>query len=190
MWVGGPKHPDGTEVACDLPQSLWQKNTGGSDGAGLCVYASNRHSGLWGNNEIFAGLFQWMRQHPGGSYPSKFTRTLEQYCKEQGKPVPPYFQVESDNNLEILERACASGRMPGVTYGFSPSGRYGGQKISHMVSLVHCDKRWCVILDNNYVGPDQLEWMDPQTFLRTHNDTSSGWATIPCFNPPPPPPKN
>src|SRR5262245_24684880 len=34
--VAGPRHPDGTEVQCDLPGELHVRNRGGSDGKGLC----------------------------------------------------------------------------------------------------------------------------------------------------------
>src|SRR5581483_10835823 len=47
--VGGPRHDDGTEVACDLPNDLHLKNTDGSDGAGLCVFCSIAHSARWQN---------------------------------------------------------------------------------------------------------------------------------------------
>src|SRR5262249_52856310 len=36
--VGGPTDDDGTEIACELPGSQQLHNTGGSDGAGLCVF--------------------------------------------------------------------------------------------------------------------------------------------------------
>ncbi len=184
-FVGGPVGRDGTEVLCDLPGSLHQKNAAGSDGAGLCVYASARHSGLWQDDEVFQGLFDWMRRHPGGSYPEKFDRTVRQFCEEKGLPVPRYLQVQS-NDLEILRAACASGRMPGVTYSFSPTGRYSGRRISHMVSLVHAGPRWFVILDNNYPGEEKLEWLTPEEFRRAYTGGRTGWAVI-NLEPGPPP---
>jgi hypothetical protein len=182
--VGGPEK-DGTRLACELPGSLHQKNTGGSDGAGLCVYASARHSGLWQNNAAFAELFQWMKKHPGGSYPSKFKKTLEAFCKERGYPVPPYVQIES-SDLEVLKLACRTGRMPGVTYSRSPTRRYGGQTIAHMVSLVHADDRHFVILDNNYIGDSNYEWMIPEEFLKSYAGRSRGWSIVLLTAPPPP----
>jgi len=188
--VGGARHSDGTEINCDLPGELHQKNTGGSDGAGLCVYASNRHTGRWQNCQQFEYLFEWMKKHPGGSYPEKFTQTLEQCCKEKGWPVPDYLQIES-TDLEILKKISATGRMLGVTYGISPTGRYNGQTIAHMVSLVHADDRHFVVLDNNYPGEDQYEWMTPQEFLKAYASHGNGWAVV-LLNPgpPPPPPRN
>lgn len=186
--VLGRVHEDGTEIRCDLDPTLHQRNTGGSDGAGLCVFASMRHTGLWQGSEVFAGLFQWMRKHPGGSYPSKTDQMIDRFCKETGKPKPRYLQVEG-GDLEVLRKACQSGRMPGVTYSFSPSGRYGGSRISHMVSLVHADSKWFVVLDNNYPGKadkeEVYEWLTPQEFARSY---APGWAVI-LLDPPGPPPR-
>lgn len=189
--VGGARNADGTELQCDLPEELHQKNRGGSDGSGLCVYASNRHTGRWQNCKQFDYLFEWMWKHPGGSYPEKFTQTLEQCCKEKGWPVPDYIQVEG-TDLEILKRACATGRMPGVTYGRSPTGRYGGSSISHMVSLPHADDKWFVVLDNNYPGGQNYEWMSPDEFRKAYTATSGkGWAVVLLQpGPPPAPPRN
>ena len=64
--VGGPRHPDGTELDCDLPEPFHVKNRGGSDGAGLCVFASMRHSGLWADEpERTEAAF--MRRAPDGN---------------------------------------------------------------------------------------------------------------------------
>jgi hypothetical protein len=187
--VGGPKLDDGTEVDCDLPPALHVKNRGGSDGAGLCVFASLRHSGQWHNEPVLTGLFEWMFSKPGGGYPDKVTRCIETYSREKGLPQPLYLQIEGDD-LDVLKAACKSGRMPGVTYSYSPTGRYGGQRIAHMVTLVHADDRWFAILDNNYPGENAIEWMDPATFLKVYTGGRSGWAVIPLSPGPPPPPKN
>lgn len=192
--VGGSVHPDGTAVACDLPDRFHQKNTGGSDGAGLCVYASARHTGRWQNDAAFEGLFDWMRSKPGGSYPEKFDKTLKQFCQEKGLPVPRYIQVEG-GDLEILKLACKTGRMPGVTYCVSPTGRYGGQRIAHMTSLAGAGegkgpdgKGWYVILDNNY--PQSYEWMSESEFRKAYTGMGGGWAIVLLLPSPPPPPRN
>jgi hypothetical protein len=46
--VGGPRHADGTEIACDLPGELHRANTS-SKGLGLCVFTSIHHSAVWQN---------------------------------------------------------------------------------------------------------------------------------------------
>lgn len=185
--VNGSVFSDGTEIRCDLPPDFHVKNRGGSDGSGLCVFASLKHSGIWQNDPIFSGLFEWMFSHPGGGYPEKVDRIIAQYCQEKNLPRPPYVQVEG-TDLGILELACKNGLMPGVTYSYSPSGRYGGSRISHMVSLVHADARHFVILDNNF--PKTYEWMSPDEFRKTYTGGRSGWAVIPLRPGPPPVPRN
>lgn len=185
--VSGPEHPDGTRIRCELPGNFHQRNTGGSDGAGLCVFASMRHTGLWQNESAFSGLFNYMRNFPGGGYPSKVDAMLKRYCQEKNLPMPQYLQVEG-SDLEILKAACRSGRMPCVTYGVSPTGRYGGRRIAHMVSLVHADDRHFVILDNNFPGEQAYEWLTPQEFLQAYTAGGGGWAII-LVDPPGAPPR-
>lgn len=185
--VGSFTAPDGTEAACPLPEQFHLKNRGGSDGAGLCVFASITHSATWQGVPQLKDLFQFMFKHPGGGFPSKVTKMIEQKCREQSLPVPEYIQVEGAD-LEVLKLACRSGRMPGVTYCYSPSGRYNGQRISHMVSLVHADDKWFGILDNNY--PRSVEWLTPEEFKKTYTGGGGGWAVILLEPPPPPPPHN
>lgn len=186
--VGGTTSPDGTEeIACDLDKRFHLRNRGGSDGAGLCVFASLKHSSIWQHVWPTQNIFEWMFSRPGGGYPSKVDKVIAAVCKEQGVPVPPYFQVES-RDLEILKLACKTGRMPGVTYNFSPTGRYGGARIAHMVSLAHASDKWFAVLDNNY--PGSFEWMDPATFLRVYAGGGNGWAVVFLNDAPPPPPRN
>lgn len=176
--VGGPVHADGTEIQLDLPVTLHQRNTGGSDGAGLCVFASLRHAGLWADEPVFSGLFEWMKRHPGGSYPAKTDRMVEQFCKEKKLPKPLYIQVENAD-LGILKAACAAGLMPSVTT----------MRHSHMISLVHADDRHFVTLDNNL--PGKYRWQTPAEFLASYTGGSSkGWAVIPLKPGPPPIPNN
>ncbi len=189
--VGGPRNADGTELQCDLPGDQHLKNCGGSDGSGLCVFTSISHSARWQNVEVLKDFRDWMRRHPGGGYPQKVDRMIAEVCRERGVPKPDYVQAEG-SDLEILKAACKGGRMPGVTYSFSPTGRYGGARISHMVSLPHADDRWFVVLDNNYPGSagheDTYEWLSPQEFHKTYTGGGGGWCVIllaPC--PPPPP---
>jgi hypothetical protein len=191
--IGGRVHNDGTELQCDLPGDFHLKNCGGSDGSGLCVFTSISHSARWQNVAVLEGFRDWMRKHPGGGYPQKVDRMIAEICNEKGVPPPSYLQVEGDD-LEVLKTACRSGRMPGVTYSYSPTGRYGGQRISHMVSLVHADDRHFVILDNNFPGragqENTYEWMTPAEFKKTYTGGRSGWAVILLDPGPPLPPHN
>lgn len=189
--VGGPIAPDGTEVLIDLPASLQRKNTA-SKGLGNCVFTSIHHSALWQDVPALQEFPQWLitKGIPGGGYPSKVADLVPKIAKERGLPTPDFLQVES-RDLEILKLACKTGRMPGVTYSRSPTGRYGGQKIAHMVSLVHASDAWFCVLDNNYIGPTSLEWMTPSEFLATYTGGGgNGWAVILLDAGPPPCPRN
>jgi hypothetical protein len=184
--IAGRTGPDGSELQIDLPGSQQMKNVGGSDGAGLCVFTSIAHAARWQQVEVLEGLQQWMRSHPGGGWPQKVDQVIGQICQEKGVPKPAYLQSEGVD-LDLLRAACKAGRMPGVTYSFSPTGRYNGQHIAHMVSLVHADDKWFVILDNNYPGESNYEWLTPAEFARTY---APGWCVILLDPGPPPPPHN
>lgn len=194
-----PVANDGTELPLDLPAELHMRNTGGmgprgpGSGAGLCVFTSIEHSARWQNVWELHGFQKWMMSKPGGGWPEKVTAMSAAYCKEKGCPVPELIQVQSAD-LEPLRLAIRTGRMPGVTYAYSPTGRYGGRRIAHMVTLVAAGqgkgpdgKGWWCILDNNY--PRSFEWMSEGQFFRTYTGGGrNGWAVIPRQPSPPPVP--
>jgi hypothetical protein len=184
--VSGFTAPDGTEAHCHLPETLHIRNKGGSDGAGLCVFASLTHSAHWQSIDPLRDLFEWMRKFPGGGWPDKVDQMIARKCKESGTPIPRYVQVEG-LDLEFLHLACATGRMPAITYGWSPTGRYGGSKIAHMVTLVHASKDLYGILDNNY--PGSIEWMNEKEFIKSHTMVGSGWSVVFLEPGPPSPPR-
>jgi hypothetical protein len=65
--VGGRTSPDGKEeLAINLPGGEHLKNTGGRDGAGLCVFTSIELAGPWKNVAAIDGLQKMMKQKPGG----------------------------------------------------------------------------------------------------------------------------
>lgn len=185
---------DGTEVQVDLPRVLHVKNVGGSDGAGLCVFTSIQHSAYWQRVEPFQGFQAFMRSQRGGGWPEKVDAMAKMLCTKQGVEKPLYLQVQS-NDLDVLRLACKTGRMPAITYAYSPTKRYGGQKIAHMVNLVAAGvgqgpdgKGWWVILDNNY--PGSYEWMSEAEFTRAYRGGAQGWCVILLDPAPPPPPRN
>jgi len=180
-----PIAPDGTPIQCDLPKSLHQRNTGGSDGAGLCVFTSIEMAASYGNVEPLFGFQAFMKKRPGGGYPQKVDKMIEAYCAEQKCAKPAYLQVE-EAGLATVKMAFRTGRPVSITYCYSPSGRYGGARISHMVSLFHCDDKWACVIDNNF--PGTYEWMTPEELLKTANCGGGRiWAVI-LLNPGPPPP--
>lgn len=183
--IGGPLSPDGTtEVTCDLPVEVRHRNRGGRNGAGLCVFASIDHSALYQNDPTVIGFFQKMFAEPGGGWPAKVDAMMKKYC-----PHAHYLQYEG-NDPAILELAIKTGRMPAVTYnGHDP--HYGmNQSIAHMVSLVHLDASYAVVLDNNFVGERDLVWLSPEDFYRRWRGSGSGWAVVLLSSPPPPVPQN
>jgi hypothetical protein len=178
--LGGPVSPDGrVHVKIDFPLHLRQKNAGGTDGAGLCVFTSIEHSARW---QLEPGLEDFqaiMRKEPGGGWPEKVDKMIEKYANGVD-----YAQYEG-RDPEILKACLKGGRMPGVTYsGQDP--HYKGW-IAHMVNLVHFDDAWACILDNNFIGENELVWMRPSEFLDRWRGKGSGWAVILLRTPPNPP---
>ena len=178
--VGGKLAPDGTEIQIDLPGYEHRHNIA-SRGQGCCTQTSMHHSARWQNVPQLMEFHTWVQQKglPGGSYPQEMAKRIKMIAKDRGLPEPSYIQVEGGREvLDILKAACASGRMPGVTYSFSPTGRYGGARISHMVSLVHMDDKYAAILDNNYEGDRNYEWLTIDEFVRTFTGGRAGWAIV------------
>lgn len=181
---GGPVAPDGkTQVACDVPVELRQKNTGGRDGAGLCVFTSIEHAARYQNEHRLWNFQRDMTGEPGGGYPQKVDAMIRKYG-----PGTRYIQ-HTGGDLEFLRAAIATGRCPGVTY----AGRdmhYGSRsRIAHMVNLVYLDQDQACILDNNFIGANQLVWMNADEFRSRWLDMSGGWAVVILTPPPPPVPR-
>jgi hypothetical protein len=188
--VGGNVHEDGTELHCDLPGAYHRRNTS-SWGLGNCVYTSIGHSAEWHNVPALREFAKWIiaKGIPGGGHPQKVDELIPKIAADRGLPTPDYINVTS-SDLELLKRACQAGYLVAVTYSKSPTGRYGGSRISHMVSLVHADDRHFVILDNNYPGVDAYEWVTPEEFTKTCQLGGNYWAVILLRSPPPPVPTN
>lgn len=179
--VGGRIAPDGTEINLDLPGSQHLRNKAGTDRAGVCTFTSAEHSGQWQGIDALIGLRDWRTKFRGGGTPTIMDEAIKQYAKERNLPVPDYLNLTGRRELlPILKKAVDNGLMPAVTYGYSPSGRYKGQRISHMVSMIHYDKNGNIgILDNNYPGVDQYEWLTEEQFYRTFTDGPGyGWCMI------------
>lgn len=186
--IGGPVSPSGVRLQCELPPERHRHNTA-SRGLGLCVFTSIHMAADLQNVPQLLEFPKWIRDKgiPGGGYPSKVDDLIKRMCADRGVPAPEYLQVEGDD-LEILEKACASGRMPCITYCRSATGRYSGQYIAHMVCGPHALKGEFAILDNNYegsAGNDRIyEWLGPAEFLQAYapvdrrSGKRMGWAFI------------
>jgi len=129
---------------------------GPGTGAGLCVFTSIEHSGRYQNEPSLIGFQKKLTHEPGGGYPDKVDAMLAKYA-----PNVVYVQY-TGKDVSLLKLAMKTGRMVSVTYGYSP--RYGGP-IAHMVNLVHLTDKWAAVLDNNFPGEDQHEWMAPDEFV-------------------------
>lgn len=181
----GPASPSGAQPQLDFPTELQRRNTE-SKGLGLCVFTSIHHASVFQDTWATQEFPKWIKDHgiAGGGYPQKVDSLIKQIAADRKVPVPDYVQVEG-KDLEILRLACRTGRMPCVTYSYSCTGRYGGQRIAHMVNLVNADAQWFTILDNNYPGQSNYEWDSPAEFSRAYAD---GWSVIFLDEPPPPVP--
>lgn len=175
----------------DYPKYRHMKNVGGSDGSGLCVFTSIEHAFDWHGMKEHLGFRKWMERRQGGGWPEKVTRELRAYCQEKRIEMPDILQV-TNGNLDLLAEAVQSGHMAGITYCYSPTGRYGGATIAHMVNCMAArvgpNKLWAV-MDNNY--PGSYEWMDEPTLNRIWRNNGGGWFVIVLNRPDPPPiPRN
>lgn len=182
--VGGPVAPDGvTEVQTDLPVSERKKNVGGRDGAGLCVFTSIGHAAAFQNERRLLDFQEKMRKELGGGYPSKVDTMIAKYG-----PGTPYVQYEG-NDLGVLRMALESGRMPSITYnGRDP--HYGSRTVAHMVNLVYLDMSTACVLDNNFVGENELVWMTAEEFKSRWLGGRQGWMVCLLKSPPPAPARN
>jgi hypothetical protein len=182
--TGGPTSPDGkAQVSVDLPIELRLKNVGGRDGSGLCVFTSITHAARYQNERRLWDFQKDMRQEDGGGYPSKVDDEIEKYGKGTD-----YIQYEGKDPA-VLELALKTGRLPCITYD-GHDGVHYSQSIAHMVNLVYLDADQAAVLDNNFIGADELVWMSRSEFLDRWTGGGSGWCVV-LLNPrPPAPPHN
>jgi hypothetical protein len=137
----------------------------------------------WVDLHELMGFRDYMTKFPGGGYPEKVSQFVKRLSKERGRELvegQDWGQF-TDADGSKLDKILKTGRMVGVTYGYSP--RYG-QTIAHMVDLVMIDSDTAVILDNNF--PGTYEWMSRAEFLRRWKMNHGGWGV--WLNAPPPPP--
>jgi hypothetical protein len=175
--LGGPIAPDGkTKVTIDFPTALRALNTGGSNGAGLCVFTSIMHTARWQKETALEDFQTLMMKERGGGWPAKVDAMIAKYA-----PGTDYFQYEGIDPIAI-KAALAGSRLPSITYnGRDP--HYKGW-ISHMVNCVHYDDKWVAILDNNFIGENDIVWMTPAEFQERWRGKGSGWVVILLKEPP------
>jgi len=185
---GGPVAPDGkTQVVCDLPVELRKHNIGSPppNGPGCCVFRSIDHAAHYQNVPALYGLPEQLVNAgiPGGGDPRKVDQIIKRFA-----PNVPYVQ-HTGGDLAFLRAAIKTGRMPGVTYAGMDM-HYGSRsRIAHMVNLVYLDDTQAAILDNNFIGANQLVWMSADEFKARWLPMSGGWAVVILTPPPPPVPR-
>lgn len=173
-----------TEVSTPLPADRKFKNMGGSDGAGLCVFASITYCARYQGEHRLYDFFTKMRKEPGGGWPEKVDKMIAKYA-----PGVQYIQ-DTTGNVELLKLAIRTGRPVGVTYAGMDS-HYGERTgIDHMVQLVYIDNQCACISDNNFPGDNQYMWMSLEDFTMRWKARGGGWCVILLAPPPPPPPHN
>ncbi|WP_435005177.1 hypothetical protein P12x_003071 [Tundrisphaera lichenicola] len=176
----GPRH-DGAEVATDLPPEIRVRNTVGTDGAGLCVWASTEMMARYLNVEGLVGIFEALQSEPGGGWPERVDREMQKRA-----PGVKYRQYLG-GDLDFIREGIDSGRPVCVTYGYGEF--YGSRTIAHMVLCVAMDDRYTGILDNN--DPEHIWWMSTDEFRKRFGwPSGQGWAWYTLAPPPPPPPHN
>ncbi len=188
--AGGPTSPfdPKVEVVCDLPVELRKHNIS-SGGEGCCVFRSLDHAAHYQNVPVLYGFPEWLVKKglSGGGYDGNVTERIAAIAKDRGMTAPGYIQY-SGKDPTILELALHTGRMPGVTYDGRDI-RYSGT-IGHMINLIYLDKEHACVLDNNFVGENELLWMTRQEFLERWAGQGSGWCVILLNSRPPSPPRN
>lgn len=175
MTIGGPEGPGGVQVTCDLPLELRKVNIA-SRGLGCCVFRSLDHAARWQNVPALYGMPEWMKSKgiEGGGYPAKVAKLVPQIAKDRGMPVPELVTY-TGKDPRFLEVLLSTGRMPCITY-CGRDKHYNGQTIAHMVNLVYLDKDRACILDNNFIGEQELVWMSRGEFIERWVGKGGGWG--------------
>lgn len=178
-WVEIGPGRDSTAIDCDVPASMRIRNTGGTDNAGLCVWASAQMAASFQNTKELLDIFKYMQTQPGGGWPAR----VDKIMKERA-PGVKYKQYEGDS-LDFIQEGINSGRPVCVTLGLGPEKIYGGQTIAHMVLCVGMNEKETAILDNN--DPENIWIIETSEFKKRFiHPNTSGWAFY-TLNPPPPP---
>lgn len=172
----------GKEVAIDLPEGQRVRNTAGTDGAGMCVFASMDMAARWQNVRPLVGIMARLaRTERGGGWPEKVDRIVKQHAP--GLEIVQY----QGTSPAILDLAIRTGRPACITYGYGEF--YGNKTIAHMVLLAHLDADLAAVIDNN--DPGHITWMARAELLkRWQHGQGYGWAYVLIAPPPPPVPRN
>lgn len=163
----------------DVPEAMRVKNTGGIDGAGLCVWASTEMAARYQNERRLIGVFKYMQGQRGGGWPERVDKIVTERA-----PGLKYRQYLG-SDIAFIREGIDSGRPVCVTYGYGEL--YNNRTIAHMVLCVGMSDSLTAILDNN--DPDHIWWMPTDEFRRRFvHPRNQGWAFYTLAPPPPPVP--
>jgi hypothetical protein len=169
VWGGLVDPVTGTKAQVQIPLELRQRNSVGTNGAGLCVIASQVTDGRKQERPAeVQGLWDTAKRRWGGYSPPKLKSLVAEVC-----PELPYLSYEGADT-DGLERLTRQGIPIGVTY--STGKLYGYRHIAHMVSLIHLDSARAAVIDNN--KPEVVAWMPRAEFDRRFRDRGEGWAFL------------
>ncbi len=150
----------------DVPVRLRQENWLGPDREGSCTFAS-MVTILRGQGRFKEAA--WVRRHGGdGCWPERMGKVLD-------KGHIRYAYTSGKGDVKWLEWACKTHRGCGVTV----------QRGEHMIALIHLDKKWAGLIDNNQTG--HIIWVRRKTFIAEWMNSES-WAVTPVYTPQPPAP--
>ncbi len=155
----------GLTLTCDLPASQQMQNIGSKvDGSGMCVFTSVEMAARYQGLEQWRGFRDWCAQnYPGGGDPDKLAQLIAAYAKAKGLTVPPFVQYQGQSPEPVLDMIDKTGRMACFAYGYSP--RYGSY-INHMVCGPKFGKDLATVLDNNFTGETNYEWVTRAELVR------------------------
>lgn len=172
---------EGRAADTDVPAPMRIRNTVGTDGAGLCVWASTQMMANYLNTRELRGVFAYMQTQRGGGWPERVDAVMKKFA-----PGVKYRQYLGPD-LDFVQEGIDSGRPVCVTYGYGEL--YGMRTIAHMVLCVYLDDQLAAVLDNN--DPEHLWWMPRDEFKRRFGHPGGqGWAWYTLSPPPPPVPHN
>lgn len=189
LWLGSPAYaqqPDhrgevvltepvfnGVRANAPIPPEMHFKNTGGSDGAGLCVDTSMTIAGayhgiadLWKLTQ--SALMVDARANPGGSWPEKLERELKDHY-----PNEQWFMWESPTT-EQVEAFNAQGLAVCTTT--NTGALYNYDYIYHYIVTIHLDDVFAMIVDSN--DPGRYHAMPRAEFDRRAPNPDKMWATV------------
>lgn len=164
-----PVFRDGTQMSAPVKVEDHQQNTGGSDGAGLCVIASITMAGRSLGIEEVESLWEQAKKEPGGYWPEKFDKLVKRVC-----PDLRYAHVVGAD-YETLKRLSDEGIGFGIT--MDTGELYGYKSIEHMVYGGHFDDRLACFIDNN--NPGFYTWVSKDEWKRRSTmNRGEFWALI------------